>query len=71
MDVGLQTNSQQQRLICFFFLIFQDKSTGQVVLDVVFRHLNLLETAYFGLRYLDQEGQTVSDERSRISRNDI
>lgn len=28
---------------------------------MVFRHLNLLETAYFGLRYLDQDGQTVSD----------
>lgn len=28
---------------------------------MVFRHLNLLETAYFGLRYLDEDGQTVSD----------
>ncbi|CAK1540016.1 unnamed protein product [Leptosia nina] len=36
----------------------QDNSTGQVLLDVVFRHLDLLETAYFGLRYVDQDNQT-------------
>nr|XP_023011642.1 band 4.1-like protein 4 [Leptinotarsa decemlineata]XP_023011643.1 band 4.1-like protein 4 [Leptinotarsa decemlineata]XP_023011644.1 band 4.1-like protein 4 [Leptinotarsa decemlineata] len=36
----------------------QNNSNGQSLLDVVFRHLNLLETAYFGLRYLDQNGQT-------------
>lgn len=50
-----------QSLISVFPFFFQDKSTGQAILDVVFRHLNLLETAYFGLRYLDQDGQTVSD----------
>lgn len=33
-------------------------SNGQVLLDIVFKHLNLLETAYFGLRFLDQNGQT-------------
>ncbi|KDR23084.1 Band 4.1-like protein 4, partial [Zootermopsis nevadensis] len=31
---------------------------GQEILDTVFRHLNLLETAYFGLRYLDSSSQT-------------
>ncbi|XP_015835298.1 band 4.1-like protein 4 isoform X3 [Tribolium castaneum] len=36
----------------------EDSCTGQALLDVVFRNLNLLETAYFGLRYLDQTGQT-------------
>lgn len=36
----------------------QNNSNGQALLEVVFRHLNLLETAYFGLRYLDQNGQT-------------
>lgn len=36
----------------------QNNCTGQALLDVVFRHLNLLETAYFGLRFLDQNGQT-------------
>ncbi|GBP89406.1 Band 4.1-like protein 4A [Eumeta japonica] len=35
-----------------------DNSTGQALLDVVFRHLDLLETAYFGLRYVDQDNQT-------------
>ncbi|RVE52943.1 hypothetical protein evm_002420 [Chilo suppressalis] len=36
----------------------QDNSTGQALLDVVFKHLDLLETAYFGLRYVDQDNQT-------------
>ncbi|XP_075216694.1 uncharacterized protein LOC142322004 [Lycorma delicatula] len=36
----------------------QDTSRGQEVLDTVFRHLNLLETAYFGLRYVDTSNQT-------------
>ncbi|XP_066996312.2 band 4.1-like protein 4 isoform X3 [Anabrus simplex] len=36
----------------------QDNSPGQEILDTVFRHLNLLETAYFGLRYLDASNQT-------------
>ena len=41
---------------CYYF---QDNSPGQEILDTVFRHLNLLETAYFGLRYLDASSQTV------------
>ncbi|XP_076252360.1 band 4.1-like protein 4 isoform X2 [Rhynchophorus ferrugineus] len=36
----------------------QNNSNGQALLDIVFRHLNLLETAYFGLRFLDLNGQT-------------
>jgi len=32
-------------------------TTGQDVLNVVFRHLNLVETAYFGLRYVDSAHQ--------------
>lgn len=36
----------------------QSNNNGQALLDIVFRHLNLLETAYFGVRYLDQNGQT-------------
>ncbi|XP_061385867.1 band 4.1-like protein 4 isoform X2 [Danaus plexippus] len=36
----------------------QDNNTGQALLDVVFRHLDLLETAYFGLRYVDPDNQT-------------
>ncbi|XP_034240286.1 band 4.1-like protein 4 [Thrips palmi] len=35
----------------------QENSPGHEVLDTVFRHLNLLETAYFGLRYLDTANQ--------------
>lgn len=34
------------------------KSSGQDLLDVIFKHLNLLETAYFGLRYQDTTNQT-------------
>lgn len=47
-------------MLFFTLSRFQDCSAGQSLLDVVFRNLNLLETAYFGLRYLDQTGQTVS-----------
>lgn len=36
----------------------QNTSRGQHLLDVVYRHLNLLETAFFGLRYVDEVGQT-------------
>ena len=43
-------------MLCYYF---QDNSPGQEILDTVFRHLNLLETAYFGLRYLDASSQTV------------
>lgn len=45
-------------VLCFCFF-FQDDLAGQVLLDVVFAKLNLIETAYFGLRYLDAENQTV------------
>ncbi|XP_034938241.1 band 4.1-like protein 4 isoform X2 [Chelonus insularis] len=41
---------------------------GQELLDRVFRHLNLLETAYFGLRYLDHENQTWLDPSKKIGR---
>lgn len=44
----------------FSFFCFQDDLTGQTILDVVFARLNLIETAYFGLRFLDEENQTVS-----------
>lgn len=41
-------------------MCFKGSSLGQEVFDVVVRHLSLLETAYFGLRYLDSQNQTVS-----------
>ena len=37
-----------------------EKTTGQDLLDNVFKYLNLIETAYFGLRYQDNDNQTVS-----------
>ncbi|CAH0382766.1 unnamed protein product [Bemisia tabaci] len=36
----------------------EDNTRGQELVDLVFRHLNLLETAYFGLRYIDANNQT-------------
>ena len=36
-----------------------ESTTGQDLLDSVFAHLNLIETAYFGLRYQDSSNQTV------------
>ncbi|XP_064474438.1 band 4.1-like protein 4 [Ornithodoros turicata] len=35
----------------------QNTSRGQHLLDVVYKHLNLLETAFFGLRFIDDSGQ--------------
>lgn len=53
-------NSLNNEDFIFLFLyFFQDDLSGQVLLDVVFAKLNLIETAYFGLRYLDAENQTV------------
>lgn len=49
-----------------------DRLTGQAILDVVFARLNLIETAYFGLRFLDEENQTVSTKiivKSQFWRN--
>ncbi len=41
------------------FFVFQGKTTGQDLLDNIYKYLNLLETAYFGLRYQDNSNQTV------------
>jgi len=51
-----KASSNTYEMPCYYF---QDNSPGQEILDTVFRHLNLLETAYFGLRYLDASSQTV------------
>lgn len=44
-----------------FFPVIKATSTGQDVLNVVYQHLGstLLETAYFGLRYVDASHQPV------------
>ena len=34
-------------------------TTGQDLLDNIFKYLNLIETAYFGLRFQDNDNQTV------------
>uniref|UniRef100_H0WS90 Band 4.1-like protein 4A n=1 Tax=Otolemur garnettii TaxID=30611 RepID=H0WS90_OTOGA len=38
--------------------IFKKSTKGSVVLDHVFRHINLVEIDYFGLRYCDRSHQT-------------
>ncbi|XP_023322945.1 band 4.1-like protein 4 [Eurytemora carolleeae] len=36
----------------------QGRTSGQDLLDNIYKHLNLIETAYFGLRYQDNNNQT-------------
>ena len=36
-----------------------ETTTGQDLLDNIFKYLNLIETAYFGLRFQDNDNQTV------------
>lgn len=57
-------------VICFFFCVvsfhgtyvflLQHKAIGQTLLDEVCRHLNLLECDYFGLSFIDINGNHVS-----------
>jgi FERM N-terminal domain len=42
------------------FYFSQDNLPGQAILDSIFSRLNLIETAYFGVRFVDEDGQTVS-----------
>lgn len=41
------------------FLLFQQRSPGKVLFDLVCAHLNLTEGDYFGLEYQDQRKMTV------------
>lgn len=34
-------------------IIFQKRAKGQVLLDMVYQHLELIEKDYFGLQYTD------------------
>lgn len=43
----------------------EGRTRGQDLLDHVFSHINLIETAYFGLRFQDAQNQTV---RTRLRR---
>jgi hypothetical protein len=52
----------------FYFCIFQFDALGQTLLEIVYARLNLIETSYFGLRFLDQEGQRVSFSFSKLSK---
>ncbi|XP_073993943.1 band 4.1-like protein 4A [Rhodnius prolixus] len=46
-----------------------EKTTGEELLRTVFRHLNLIETSYFGLRYIDTQNQTHwLDAHKRVCR---
>lgn len=56
-------------VILFIHLSFspQESTRGQDLLELVCRHLNLIETAYFGLRYVDPKGQAVRIDLNSIS----
>lgn len=41
--------------------VFQSYHKGKLLLDFVFNRLNLVETDYFALRYVDQNKQRVSN----------
>jgi hypothetical protein len=43
----------------FFVFLFQAKAAGKMLFDQVCKQLNLLETDYFGLEYMDAQGVTV------------
>ena len=51
--------------------LMQVNTTGQDLLNVVYQHLNLVETAYFGLRYVDASHQPVSHVSVRFIRHHI
>ena len=42
------------------FYLFQAKAAGRMLFEQVCKQLNLLETDYFGLEYMDSQGVTVS-----------
>jgi hypothetical protein len=42
-----------------FVLLIQAKAAGKMLFDQVCKQLNLLETDYFGLEYMDAQGVTV------------
>ena len=43
----------------FFLCLSQKRAKGQVLLDKVCEHLNLLEKDYFGMTHKDVENQKV------------
>uniref|UniRef100_A0A8C6QJS2 Band 4.1-like protein 4A n=1 Tax=Nannospalax galili TaxID=1026970 RepID=A0A8C6QJS2_NANGA len=53
---AIKTDHFQYQSICGLFL--QKSTKGSIVLDHVFRHVNLVEIDYFGLRYCDRNHQT-------------
>jgi len=44
--------------------IIDRRSKGQFLLDCVFKHLNLIETDFFGLKYLPQESHQIQDKKA-------
>ena len=43
----------------FSFVCFQRRAKGSELANLIAEHLNLLEKDYFGLTYLDQDGNRV------------
>lgn len=48
-------------------VVLQSKSRGQDLFDQIMYHIDLVETDYFGLQFMDTEQVSVSNKLLRIS----
>ncbi|XP_072716402.1 band 4.1-like protein 4A isoform X4 [Ciconia boyciana] len=55
---GIKMEGDGKLWCCLVFSELEKSTKGSVVLGYVFRHLNLVEIDYFGLRYCDRSHQT-------------
>lgn len=51
----------------FYFCFSQSKSKGQDLFDQIMYHIDLVETDYFGLQFMDTDQVSVSNKLSRPS----
>lgn len=48
--------------VLLFVLLLQSKSRGQDLFDQIMYHIDLVETDYFGLQFMDTEQVSVSNK---------
>lgn len=48
-------------------IFFQSKSKGQDLFDQIMYHIDLVETDYFGLQFMDTEQVSVSDKQQALT----
>lgn len=58
-DIKVKQNKTKKTLF-FFFILFQKHAKGQELFDQIVYHLDLVETDYFGLQFMDASQVTVS-----------